>query len=93
MTVTALAPGPVETDFWEIAGWEAASGKSFEQAVPGALISPEHAARAGVEGLDHGERVVVPGLPMRVGMLAARYIPHAIKLPAIERFMRPSGDS
>lgn len=92
VTVTALAPGPVQTDFWQIAGWETASGKSFERAVPGTLISSEHAARAGVEGLDHGERVVVPGLPMRVSMLASRYIPHALKLPALERFMRPSGD-
>jgi short-subunit dehydrogenase len=91
VTVTALAPGPVETDFWQIAGWETASGKSFERSVPGTLISPEHAARAGIEGLDHGERVVVPGLPMRVSMLASRYIPHALKLPALERFMRPSG--
>ncbi len=92
VTVTTLAPGPVETDFWQIAGWETASGKSFERAVPGTLISSEHAARAGVEGLDHGERVVVPGLPMRVSMLASRYIPHALKLPALERFMRPSRD-
>jgi uncharacterized protein len=91
VTVTALAPGPVETDFWQIAGWETTSGKSFERAVPGALISSERAARAGVHGLDHGERVVVPGLPIRVGMLAGRYIPHAVKLPALEWFMRPSG--
>jgi len=92
VTVTALAPGPVETDFWDIAGWETSTGKSFERAVPGALISSQHAARAGVEGLDSGERVVVPGLPIRVGMLASRYIPHALKLPALERFMRPGGD-
>jgi len=90
VTVTALAPGPVETDFWQIAGWETSSGKSFERVVPGTLISAEQAARAGVGGLDHGERVVVPGLPIRVGMLASRYIPHAFKLPALERFMRPS---
>jgi uncharacterized protein len=93
VTVTALAPGPVETEFWNIAGWETASGKSFERSVPGALISPEQAARAGVEGLEHGERVVVPGLPIRAAMLASRYIPHMFKLPALERFMRPgSGD-
>jgi uncharacterized protein len=92
VTVTALAPGPVETEFWEIAGWETSSGKSFERAVPGTLITPQQAARAGVEGLEHGERVVVPGLPMRVGMLASRYIPHALKLPALERFMRPGDD-
>jgi short-subunit dehydrogenase len=92
VTVTALAPGPVETEFWQIAGWETTSGKSFERAVPGAMISSEQAARAGVVGLDHGERVVVPGLPIRVGMLASRYIPHALKLPAMERLMRPSGN-
>ena len=89
VTVTALAPGPVDTDFWQIAGWEVQGGKSFERAVPGTLISPEQAARAGVEGLEHGERVVVPGLPIRAAMLASRYIPHMLKLPALERFMRP----
>jgi hypothetical protein len=93
VTVTALAPGPVETDFWQIAGWETSTGKSFERSVPGALISPAQAARAAVEGLERGERVVVPGLPIRAAMLASRYIPHAFKLPALERFMRPGGDS
>lgn len=89
VTVTALAPGPVETDFWQIAGWETSGGKSFERAVPGTLISPTQAARAAVEGLERGERVVVPGLPIRAAMLASRYIPHMLKLPAMERFMRP----
>jgi short-subunit dehydrogenase len=89
VTVTALAPGPVETDFWQIAGWETTTGKSFERSVPGALISAEQAARAGVEGLERGERVVVPGLPIRAAMLASRYIPHAVKLPALARFMKP----
>jgi short-subunit dehydrogenase len=92
VTVTALAPGPVETDFWQIAGWETSSGKSFERAVPGALISPAQAARAAVEGLERGERVVVPGLPIRAAMLASRYIPHMLKLPALERFMRPGSE-
>jgi hypothetical protein len=32
--------------------------------------------------------VVVPGLPVRAGMLAARYVPHAIKLPVIEKVLR-----
>jgi uncharacterized protein len=90
VTVTALAPGPVETDFWQIAGWETASGRSFERAVPGTLISPEHAARDGVEGLEHGDRVVIPGLPIRAAMAAWRYVPNLVRLPALERFMRPS---
>ena len=90
VTVTALAPGPVDTDFWQIAGWETATGRSFERSVPGALISPQQAARAGVEGLERGARVVIPGLPIRAAMLAGRYIPHAVKLPVLERFMKPS---
>jgi uncharacterized protein len=90
VTVTALAPGPVDTEFWQIAGWEVQGGKSFERAIPGTLISPAQAARAAVEGLARGERVVVPGLPIRAAMLASRYLPHAVKLPALERFMRPS---
>jgi uncharacterized protein len=88
VTVTALAPGPVDTEFWEQAGWQA-GGKSFEKAFPGATKpSPREVARAGVEGLASGSRVVVPGLPVRAGMLAARYVPHAIKLPVMERVLR-----
>jgi hypothetical protein len=34
--------------------------------------------------------VVVPGLPIRTAMLASRYLPHALKLPALERVMRPN---
>jgi short-subunit dehydrogenase len=89
VTVTALCPGPVYTDFWEISGWEVAGGQSFEQAVPRpAWISAHDAARAGVDGLAAGQRVVVPGLRMRAAMEASRYIPHAIKLPAIAWAMR-----
>jgi uncharacterized protein len=89
ITVTALAPGPVSTDFWQISGWEVHGGQTFENAVPRpAWISPEQAARAGVEGLEAGSRVVVPGLTVRAAMQAVRYLPHAIKLPAIEWIMR-----
>jgi uncharacterized protein len=89
ITVTALCPGPVETDFWQISGWEVQGGKTFESAVPKpAWISPLEAARAGVEGLDAGHRVVVPGIQIRAAMQAVRYLPHAIKLPVLERIMR-----
>ncbi len=84
VTVTALAPGPVSTEFWDIAGWEV-SGQSFERAVPRpAWVTAEQAAEAGVKGLEAGRRVVVPGLPIRAAMLATQYLPHAFKLPAIE---------
>jgi uncharacterized protein len=90
VTVTALCPGPVETEFWEIAGWQVNTGQSFENAVPGpARISPAEAASAGVQGLAAGRRVVVPGLPVRAAMQATRYVPNAVKLPVIEWVMRP----
>lgn len=90
VTVTALCPGPVRTDFWQVAGWQVSTGQSFEQAVPGAaMISAEEAARAGVQGIAHGRRVVVPGLPVWTAMQATRYVPHSVKLPVIEWVMRP----
>jgi hypothetical protein len=90
VTVTALAPGPVATDFWQISGWEVTGGQSFERAVPGpAWITAEQAARAAINGLDAGRRVVVPGLGVRAAATAGRYVPNALKLPTIERVMRP----
>jgi uncharacterized protein len=89
VTVTALAPGPVSTEFWDVAGWEVGSGGSFESAIPRPLwVTAEETASAGVRGLERGERVVIPGLPTRAAMLASSYIPHAFKLPAIEWAMR-----
>ncbi len=88
VTVTALAPGPVDTEFWDQAGWQV-GGRSFEKAFPTPVKpSAQDVARAGVSGLAGGRRVVVPGLSMRAGMLAARYVPHAVKLPVIEKVMR-----
>lgn len=92
VTVTALCPGPVQTDFWDIAGWEVKGGMTLDRAVGPALISPRDAARAGVKGLASGDRVVVPGLPMRAAMMASRYLPHAVKLPALGWVMRRGGE-
>ncbi|HZU40736.1 MAG TPA: SDR family oxidoreductase [Solirubrobacteraceae bacterium] len=88
VTVTALCPGPVATDFWQISGWEVKGGQTMDRAAGPATISPADAARAGVSGLASGDRVVVPGLPIRTAMLASRYIPHAVKLPVLEWMQR-----
>jgi short-subunit dehydrogenase len=90
ITVTALAPGPVLTDFWEISGWQVIGGNSFEKTVPRpAWITARQAARAGVNGLEGGRRVVVPGWGVRAATTAGRYVPNMLKLPTIERVMRP----
>jgi uncharacterized protein len=88
VTVTALCPGPVETDFWDRANWKV-GGRSFEKAYPrAARVSPQDVARAGVKGLESGRRVVVPGLPTWAAVHAARYVPHAIELPVMEWVLR-----
>ena len=89
ITVTVIAPGPVDTEFWDQAGWQTMGGRSFEDAFP-AQVKPSarDVARAAIAGLDGGRRVVIPGLPMRAGMLAWRYVPHAVKLPVMERVLR-----
>jgi hypothetical protein len=90
ITVTALAPGPVATDFWQISDWQVTGGQTFEHAVPRpAWITAEQAAREGINGLAAGRRVVVPHMALRNALRAAEYLPHAVKLPIIERVMRP----
>ncbi len=84
VTVTALCPGPVDTEFWEIP-----DEQPIQSTIPkAAWISAADAGRAGVKGLASGRRVVVPGQSVRAAMLATRYVPHAIKLRAAERMLR-----
>jgi short-subunit dehydrogenase len=82
VTVTALCPGPVRTEFMEVADMEAAA-----EAAPGFVwIGAEECARAGIEGLENGKRVVVPHLPIRASVSLSRYTPHSVLLPLIKRF-------
>jgi short-subunit dehydrogenase len=90
VTVTALCPGPVATDFWKIAEWDLSGGQKLRRKLQSPIwISGEQAAKAGVDGLAAGRRVVVPHAPIRAAMGAGRYLPHRLKLPVLERSMRP----
>ena len=85
ITVTALCPGPVKTEFWEVAG-----DQPIEATVPDLVwVTPEQCAKAAVDGIAKGERVVVPGLPVKAGFSLMRMLPNALKIPAAERMMRP----
>ena len=65
VTMTAVCPGPVKTEFMEVAGIEAA-----EDQVPGLFwMSAGDVARAAVEAADKGKRAVVPGLLNRAGAI------------------------
>ena len=65
VTMTAVCPGPVKTEFMEVAGIEAA-----EDQVPGLFwMSAGDVARAAVEAADKGKRAIVPGLLNRAGAI------------------------
>src|SRR5439155_14389536 len=63
VTATALCPGPVKTEFVEVAGLEHA-----ESEMPDFLWSTaEDVAQAAVKGLEKDRRVVIPGVLNRAG--------------------------
>jgi len=81
VTATALCPGPVKTEFAEVAGVGGA-----EENLPGVFwTSVEDVARAAVEGADAGKRVVVPGLMNRAGALTGQHSPRMFILPFAKR--------
>jgi short-subunit dehydrogenase len=84
VTVTAVCPGPVRTEFMEAAGFP-----DVEERTPGTFwMSAEEVARIAVEGAERDRRVVVPGTLNRAGALAGHYSPRAISLPLLNRVWR-----
>jgi short-subunit dehydrogenase len=82
--VTALCPGPVDTGFAAAAGLEGSRLTRLR-----ALKVPAPAvAAAGWRGLAAGRPVVVPGLPLRVGMGAVRFTPRRLAARMAERSHR-----
>lgn len=84
VTVTALCPGPVRTEFAEVAGVGSA-----EESLPELFwTDSDFVAKAGVEGADRGKRVVVPGLVNRASALAGQHSPRMALLPFAKRMWR-----
>ncbi len=84
VTVTALCPGPVRTEFGEVAG----AGGVEDQLPKPFWTSTEQVAKQAVDGLASGKRVVVPGALNRAGAIGGQHAPRALILPAIGRAYR-----
>ena len=80
--VTALCPGPVDTEFQARAG------------IPGGYFpsrlsrSAERVAREGYDGLMRGRRVVIPGPDNKVTALLPRLLPRGLILSMVHGFQR-----
>jgi short-subunit dehydrogenase len=81
VTATSLCPGPVPTEFGDVAGVDE---KLFQ--VPGVSVSPADVAATGIEALEGGKRSVIPGVANAAGALAGRFTPRGLALPLLGRF-------
>jgi uncharacterized protein len=70
ISVTALCPGPTDTDFFPKA--DMLGTRAFQQAN---LMAPQDVAKAGYEGLMKGHRLVVPGAANKALVFARRFMP------------------
>jgi len=84
VTATALCPGPVKTEFIEVA----TGGEPNKVGKPPAIVwtSSAMVARSGIDAMLRGRRVVVPGLLNRIGAFLAPRTPRPILLPIVRRF-------
>ena len=82
VTATALCPGPVPTEFEQNAGIDS----GWEGIPDFVLTTPEQNAEAGVEAMDKGRRVVVPGVLNQATAAAGHFTPRSVALGLVRRF-------
>jgi short-subunit dehydrogenase len=81
VTVTAVCPGPVRTEFGELGGFGGA-----DERIPGALwLSAEKVARDALAAVERGDRVTVPGPHNRIAALWGQHLPRSILLPLVKQ--------
>jgi uncharacterized protein len=73
VTVTALCPGPTESDF------QARAAMQDSKLVQGkTLMTAKEVAEQGVAALERGQRVVIPGFINQIQAQVSRFLPRAI---------------
>lgn len=73
-TVTALCPGPTDTDFFPKAGMRAT--RAFQEAN---LMDPKDVAEAGCKAVMAGDRVIVPGAINKAMVFGRRLMPESLQ--------------
>ena len=84
VSVTALCPGPVETEFFDVSG-----PTPIEDVIPRPLwVDAPSVARAGVAALAAGKVEVVPGHGMNALVQASRFAPQELRMPVLRKVFR-----
>src|SRR3954447_5757755 len=81
VTVTSLRPGPVKTEFGDVAG----ISEELFSAPDFTIKSSEDVAKAAVDGLEHGRRTVAPGVAAKFATVGGRITPRTMLLPLLRR--------
>jgi len=79
--VSALCPGPTESEFGEVAGVSLDQMRGFQKA--------DIVARRGLEGLAHGKHWVIPYLVGQLGVFGQRFMPRRLVTWGVEKAFRP----
>lgn len=83
VTATALCPGPVDTGFGEAAGFDK---DKAEAALPKMMwVSAADVARCGVDALEKGRPVAIPGAANRLAAGLAHLTPKSLLVPILAR--------
>lgn len=83
VTATALCPGPVETEFADVAGL---GGEQAGEALPRFMWVPApEVATAAVDGMQRGRGVVIPGPANRLTATLAPLTPKSLLLPLLAK--------
>lgn len=85
VTITALLPGPTDTDFFDKA--EMNDTKMVKE---GSMSDPAKVAADGYKALMNGESYIISGLKNKVQVGMAEVLPDSVSAKAIEKQMQPS---
>ena len=81
VSCTVLCPGPVPTEWWEVAG----AAVDPQSDLGPVAMSARDVADAGIAGMLEGKRLVVPGLGSKLMGVGGRFAPRGILLPILRR--------
>ena len=81
VSCTTLCPGPVPTEWWEVAG----AAMTPQSGLGAVTTSARDVAEAAIAGMLDGKRLVVPGLGAKLMGVGGRLTPRGILLPALRR--------
>ncbi|MGO4682447.1 SDR family NAD(P)-dependent oxidoreductase [Hyphomicrobium sp. 2TAF46] len=81
--ISALLPGPVDTDFHEEMG---AARSLYRLVLPS--MSADRVARSAYRGFMFGNRVIVPGISNIFFYLAVKLLPHTLTVPLVYWLLR-----